>query len=43
MTEPTLPLSPDDDDEGWGDLADETDAEAARRLDADRPPHHDRD
>ncbi|HVF19787.1 MAG TPA: hypothetical protein VNA14_06060 [Mycobacteriales bacterium] len=46
MTEPTLPPSPDDSDEGWGEPAYEeesVDDAAARRLREERPPHHDRD
>ena len=42
MTEPTLPGSPDDSDEGWGDRPDDAD-DALRRLNDERPPHHDRD
>jgi hypothetical protein len=46
MSEPTLPVSPDDSDEGWGEPAydeESEDAAAARRLQDERPPHHDRD
>jgi hypothetical protein len=42
MSEPTLPPSPDDSDEGWGEGVAPTEDEAVRRLLDERPPHHDR-
>jgi hypothetical protein len=42
VTEPPLPVSPDDSDEGWGDEPLDAD-EVVRRLNDERPPHHDRD
>jgi hypothetical protein len=45
MSEPVLPPSPDDSDEGWGDgvaASSPEDDETLRRLLDERPPHHDR-
>jgi hypothetical protein len=46
MTEPVLPDTTSDEQEvGWGDdlAADERGRDDDERLEADRPPHHDRD
>jgi len=43
MSETPLPPSPDDSDTGWGEPAEDTDDDVVRRLEDERPPHHDRD
>jgi hypothetical protein len=45
VSEPVVPDAPDEDDVGWGDevAADEREGSDEERLNAERPPHHDRD
>jgi hypothetical protein len=45
VTEPVLPDPPDEVEVGWGDdVADEErERSEDERLNAERPPHHDRD